>query len=275
MIYKKISLNKVFNDLPKGNNAILHCYVNDKLEDVSMITSRPAVLICPGGGYRRVSPREFEPIAFNFLSKGYNTFVLDYSVDTKVFPQQILEVSSSVAYIRRNHKEFCVDPNKIVICGFSAGGHLAGSLATLWHNELSYKKLNLEYGENKPNKVILCYPVVTTSEYAHKSSFKYLLADDQFDENKLNLLSLEKNITENMPNTFIWHTYEDTSVHVMNSLLLMMELAKKKIPFEAHIYEKGRHGLSLAKNITSLEETQIEKQAQTWFDLAINWLDLI
>ena len=133
------------------------------------------VVVCGGGGYEYISDREQEPIVLQFLSMGYHACLLNYSVAPNVFPTAVCELASAVALIREHAQEWGVDSDKIVTCGFSAGGHLAASLGVFWNREFVYGALNRKPEEVKPNGQILCYPVITSGEKAHRGSVQKLL----------------------------------------------------------------------------------------------------
>lgn len=233
---------------------------------------RGAVLICPGGGYSFTSEREAEPIALKFNGKGYHAFVLSYSCTPAKYPQPLLDVSRAMCIIRENAKDWNIDSNNISVCGFSAGGHLAAHLGVHWNKDFLNNIDGISVGENKPNKLILAYPVITSGEFAHKGSIINLLGENYSDE-LLCEVSLEKQIGEHTPESFIWHTFEDNAVLVENSLLFANGLRKFNIPFELHIYNKGGHGLSLGTEETASPRMPIYPQISTWFDLCINWLN--
>ncbi len=217
----------------------------------------PALLICPGGGYEHVSPREADPVAFQFSGIGYHAFVLDYTVPPVEKYGAIKEASDSMCIIRDNAEKWGIDPDKIAICGFSAGGHLACSLGTKWQSDFLGAN-----GKNKPNAMILSYPVISSDENIwHGGSFKNLMGEGaDYSE-----MSLENCVTENTPPTFIWHTVSDTCVPVENSLRFANALQENKIPFEMHIYPEGPHGLSLAPDIPHVA---------TWINLCKEWLTM-
>jgi acetyl esterase/lipase len=231
---------------------------------------RGAVLICPGGGYEYTSKREGEPVALQFNSAGYHAFVLDYSVAPNKHPQPLLDLSRAICIIRENADKWKLDPQKIAVCGFSAGGHLAASLGVHWQK--SYLDIpGIEIGMNAPNALILSYPVITAGEFAHQGSFNNLLGAKPEPE-VLQEMSLETQVNKDLPPTFIWHTLEDRSVPVENSLLFIQQLRKKKVPFEFHLYPKGPHGLSLATKETDNGEIGTYPRVATWMKLCIGWL---
>ncbi|HEY8421872.1 MAG TPA: alpha/beta hydrolase [Thermoclostridium sp.] len=232
---------------------------------------RGAVLICPGGGYARTSEREAEPIAMQFTAKGYHAFVLYYSVAPNRHPQPLLDVSRAMCIIRENSDNWKVDKDKIAVCGFSAGGHLAASLGV--HYDKPYlDAAGIILGENRPSAMILAYPVITMKEFAHKGSRDNLLGPNP-DEALINEMSLETQVSEKTPPAFIWHTVEDKSVPVENSLLFASALQKHKVPFELHVYPYGPHGLSLANKETDNGNKGIYPHVSGWINLCIEWLD--
>lgn len=140
---------------------------------------RPAVIVCPGGGYRFKSDREAEPIVMQFLAMGCHSFWLDYSVSPENhFPVSLWETAKAVAEVRKHSGEWLVDPEQIYICGFSAGGHLACSLGMFWNRRFAYEPLGLTAEQVRPNGMILGYPVISGGEFAHRDSFKCLLGEE-------------------------------------------------------------------------------------------------
>ncbi|OPJ62100.1 alpha/beta hydrolase [Clostridium oryzae] len=232
---------------------------------------RPAVVICPGGAYAFTSDREAEAIALKFNAAGFHAFIVYYSVAPRKHPQPILDVSRAMCIVRENAEKWNVDSNKIAICGFSAGGHLAASLSVYWEKDYISKHVQITQGLNRPNAAILCYPVITSGEFAHEDSFKNLLGN-KLSKSTIEEMSLEKHVNEKVPPTFIWHTYADELVPVENSLLFARALKSKEIPFELHIYPDGVHGLSLATEETAYDGYGQNPHVATWMKLCIEWL---
>jgi acetyl esterase/lipase len=273
MLHQTIKLKDHYNI---DGEAELTTYVIENSAEIDPERRRPAVLIFPGGGYRMVSDREAEPIALSFVSKGYNAFVLRYSTKPSRYPAQLLEASAAMTFIRRNADEYNTIPGKIAVCGFSSGGHLACSLGALWNEQFIQDTLDIKKGENRPDAMILCYPVITADErYAHKGSFEILLGENPDKEN-LRKLSLENSVGQHTPPAFIWHTMEDGGVLPENSLILAKALRKHGVDFEMHLYPFGVHGLSLATEETkSPTADRINPHVSSWFGLCANWLKLI
>lgn len=232
---------------------------------------RGAVLICPGGAYAFTSEREAEPIALQFNAAGFHAFVLYYSVAPRKHPQPLLDVSRAMCIIRENVRDWHIDPDKIAVCGFSAGGHLAASLGVHWAKPYISETKGITAGLNKPNALILGYPVITTGQFAHKGSVENLLGYDAT-SSLLKEMSLELQVNEQMPPTFIWHTHDDDAVPVENSMLFVQAMRAKNIPFEFHVFSKGPHGLSLANEETAAEGMGVYPHVANWMNLCIEWL---
>lgn len=232
---------------------------------------RGAVLICPGGGYERLSPREAEPVALQFAAAGFHAFVLYYSVAPSRHPQPLLDASRAMALLHTHAQEWKIDTRKIAVCGFSAGGHLAASLGVHWDKPYLAHVPDLEQGWNRPDALILGYPVISAGQFAHRGSFANLLGKDA-DPELLRAMSLENQINAQTPPTFLWHTYEDASVPVENALLFANGLRAQKIPFELHIYPQGAHGLSLATEETDDGRGLQDAHISGWMKLCTEWL---
>ena len=177
--------------------------------------------------------------------------------------------------VRANAEEWLVDKDKIYVCGFSAGGHLAASLGTLWNRDFLKDALGFHNEEHKPNGLVLSYPVIlapTNGKPAHYGSFANLLGDKVTDNEMLELLSLEKQVSSDTPPAFLWHTATDNAVPVMNTLLYAGALHCHGIPAEVHIYPAGAHGLATVDNQTNGELDPITCRAHGWLELAKLWL---
>ena len=208
-------------------------------------TLRPCILIVPGGGYTHCSEAEGEIVAKIFYEFGWHTAVLTYTCNLLFMAplknQPLKDISRAVRILRSNAEEYHIDPDKIVVMGFSAGAHLAGCLAEF---EPIYDNV---YPDTDifPNRLVLCYPVITFGEFAHQNSIRALLGKNAAAE-ELDTYSLELHVRDDMCPVFLWQTMEDKSVPVENSYLMAMALRKKNIPFEHHVFTHGRHGLSVS-----------------------------
>lgn len=234
---------------------------------------RPMILICPGGGYEFLSEREAEPVALKYLVKGYNVGVVYYSVKPYAYPQALLDLANAICHVRTHAQEYHIDPDKIAVGGFSAGGHLAASLCTMWQETFLAETLGVDAALLKPNMGLLCYPVISSGTYAHQGSFDALAGTDK---TLREFLSLEKHVSEQTPPTYLWHTATDTAVPVMNSLLYAEQLSQYHIPFELHVYPKCDHGLSTAESETYVGlPTYRDKYVATWVEDTYRFMEYI
>lgn len=239
----------------------------------SYVKERPCVIVVPGGGYAALSmDREGEAMAIRFNSMGYQAVVLKYSIKPATYPTQILEIAQAISIVREHAKEWNIDPNKILLCGSSAGGHAIASYGCFWHEDFVAEALGVSDKEQlRPNGLILCYPVITSGEFANRHSIVNLCGD-RYDA-LLERVSLENQVNEFTPKCFIWHTFADPGVPVENSLLFASALREQNIPFELHIYPEGDHGLALADWTTQCENGWgLQEDCQSWVDLVQRWI---
>ena len=269
MIYKKIQITVDGYE----ETADLYTYFLDNSIEMHINRKRPVVVICPGGAYAMTSDREAEPIAMQYLAKGYHAVILRYSVEPARYPLALLQLAKSVAFLRKNAAEFHIDTNKIVLQGFSAGGHLAASLGVFWDKDWLAKETGLTAEQMQPNGLLLSYPVITSGTYTHHGSMENLMGTKKSKELE-ELLSLEHQVGKQVPPVFIWHTLTDQSVPVQNTLMFTEELVKNQVSVEVHIFPEGQHGLSLANEETQITETGfgIQKRCQDWITLAGKWV---
>lgn len=234
---------------------------------------RPAVIICPGGGYEHHSLREGEPVAMQYLAMGYHAFVLNYSLAPDIFPTALLELAMLVGRIRSHAEEWLVNPEKIVVSGFSAGGHLAASLGVFWNRDFVWGPLGMTADQIRPDGMILSYPVITAGPKCHAGSFQNLLGKQADDPVMRQAVSLELHAGPHTPKTFLWHTVTDQSVPVQNALLFVEALLKHQVSVELHLFPVGCHGLALAAEMSAAgEKRYVEPQCQSWISLAGIWL---
>ena len=265
MITEKVDLYKYFGK-PRSENGCgyLVTYVHGPME-AKPNRLRPAMLVIGGGGYSYVSQREKEPIAFTFLAKGYNAFVLEYSCAPVVHPAQLNEGLMAMVYIRENAAKLGVIADRVAAIGFSAGGHLCAMLANLFDSDAAKKLLGDKISLARPDAVVLSYPVISSGEKAHKGSFDNICGND---EELRASLSLENRVKENSSPAFIWATANDACVPSENSLYYALACKKHGVPFELHVFENGQHGLSLANE----EVFTVNEPVQIWVEMALVWL---
>ena len=262
MILEKIQL------APTEATLTALCY--PPMFDKTKVSPRRAIIVCPGGGYNGLAPREADPIAVQFLAAGFATFILYYSVKENATNYQPLkEVALAVKYVREHAEEYNVDPAYVFTCGFSAGGHLAASAGVLWNSPVLDEVLgDAPKGINRPTGMILSYPVITAGKWAHKGSIANLCGTKEFTKEEGDRFSLELHVDETTCPAFIWHTFADNGVPVQNALLMADAMTKARVPFELHIFPEGRHGLSTC---TELVGTPLPHN-ECWMELAIRWV---
>ncbi|MCR4586845.1 MAG: alpha/beta hydrolase [Lachnospiraceae bacterium] len=253
--------------------ASMDTYILDHYDEIG-VGKRPLVLVCPGGAYAYTSHREAEIVALQFAAMGYHTAVLHYSTAPAVFPAANLELGKAIAFLKSKAQEWYIDADKIVPLGFSAGGHMVASYCMFWKKEGYAAKLGVKEEDLRPGGMMLGYPVITSGEFAHRGSIENILGDRKDDPAMLAKMNLEDQVSEIVPRTFIWHTFEDGAVPVQNSLLLTQALVKAGIPVEYHVFEKGGHGLALANRLTQTADGgAMEPTCQCWIELAHRWLE--
>jgi acetyl esterase/lipase len=238
-------------------------------EDIPKITpylienkkNNSCVIVFPGGGYSIRAVHEKEPIALWLNKIGISAFVLDYRVSPYKYPVPLLDAQRAIRFVRYNSKKFNIDPDRIGIIGFSAGGHLA-SLAGVHFDYGKESDDPVEKVSSRPDLLILCYPVISFLNYSHHGCIKNFVGENITKET-LEFLSSERQVKRDTPCCFLWHTQDDNVVPVQHSILFSLSLKEKNIDFEIHIFEKGPHGLGLAENNPSVSQ---------WTLLCENWL---
>ena len=240
---------------------------------------RPAVIVCPGGGYTYLSAREGEPIALSFLQKGYDAFVLHYSVcENSAYPRPLEDISKAVWYVRSHADEWMIDPDHIAICGFSAGGHLCTLLGTQWNTPGLCQRLGIPEGGNKPNAMIMCY--ATTLEYEGADTSKAAKEDEDpatargamiRDRSHPEIVTVNY-ITADTAPAFIWQGREDF-LNVLENIHFAEKMYEVGVPFELHIFGSGPHGTALCQPQTGYFDKSFPVNMDQWFPLCINWLN--
>lgn len=246
MEIRKINLYQEFGiPAPEGAQGILTCWLPELRREVNENRILPAVLVIPGGGYAMTSAREKESVALGFTARGYAAFVLEYSVAPVVFPTALREAAMAMRYIRENAMELAIDPGKVAATGFSAGGHLCGTLGMLYESPVV-----ADIGDAqliRPDALGLCYPVAIAWGKTHEGSFRNLTGTD--DKAVWEKYSLDRLVRPDMPPVFLWTTRDDQTVPCRNTLVLAQALEEKGVDFAMHVYRQGRHGLGVANEL--------------------------
>ncbi len=228
-----------------GTNAYDIPTVTPYLPDGTNATGA-AMVICPGGGYGVLAAHEGKDYALWLNQHGITCFVLKYRLGSKGYrhPAMLNDAARALRWVRAHAADYKVDSHRVGIIGSSAGGHLASTLLTHFDAGDTNSSDVVERQSSRPDLGILCYAVISTGEFAHKGSIQNLLGTNPAPE-LLRLLSNELQVTTNTPPCFLWTTFEDNGVPMENTLLFAEALRKNHVPFDLHVYEKGRHGIGL------------------------------
>lgn len=224
-----------------------------------------AVIVCPGGGYSHLADHEGGPVAEWLNSIGVTAFVLKYRLGPRYqHPAPMQDAARAIRTVRARAAEWHVDPKRIGILGFSAGGHVASTAGTHFDSGNPGATDPIERVSSRPDLMVLVYPVITMGELTHSGSKRMLLGDNP-SEQLVTLMSNEKQVSKDTPPTFLVHTANDAAVPVENSLQFAEALRRAGVPFELHVYERGPHGFGLGGNNPPL---------QSWPRRCADWLRL-
>jgi len=222
-----------------------------------------AILICPGGGYYVQAPHEGQPFARLFAIHGIIGVVLTYRVFPDRYPGSYSDAARAIRVLRRDAEKYNIDPGKIGIMGFSAGGHLASTVATQPELYTEPEDDLVDHFSAHPDRLILGYPVISfMDEYSHEGSKKSLLGEDP-DPDIVRQLSNNHQVSENTPPSFLFHTADDQGVPVFNSISFAEACVRNEVPVELHVFPKGKHGVGMAKD---------HPQLSIWTENLMNWL---
>ena len=256
-------MKMIHMQVPGFPEATLEGYILDCELTLGMEQNRPAVIVCPGGGYLYCSPREAEPVALRYTAKGFHAFILRYSVgkDAADFAP-LKEISWAIGYVRENAAQWNIDPEKIAVCGFSAGGHLALASGVL--------------GENKPNAMILGYPAVNIPNYPGVNFMLQLLTGrKEVTDADAAYFSLENHITKSAPPVFMAATAEDMLTG-FGALPVAKKYSDLGMPYELHVFQHGPHGYSTADEASANGVAEMLNPAfAQWHGMSVDWLHRI
>lgn len=247
-----------------GQTPCLSCFIPDADLRVKQQNMRPAVLVLGGGGFDHMSIREGEPVALQFAAHGAVGFTLYYSQIPNHYPAQLLDVAYSVAYIRKNATAFHINPDKIFVCGLSAGAHPVVSLSVFSTSLTSPVVLPASC---EPNGIILGYPLLS----AFNNRIKCSLLGSTTDAAVTDQIELINFIHDKLPPFFIWHTEEDEEIPVSYTLSFAAKLITFDIPCELHIYSEGKHGVALGTEMTATRPDLISTACSEWIQAALRW----
>jgi acetyl esterase/lipase len=226
-----------------------------------------AVVIFPGGGYGGLADYEGHDYALYLNRLGLHAFVVKYRLGSAGYrhPAMLEDAARAVQMVRENAEEWNVDPNRVAVMGSSAGGHLAATLMTHWSQGKPNHADPLERLSSRPDLGILCYPVISMGEISHEGSRLNLLGENP-PKKLIDDLSNEKQVNEQTPPCFIFHTVEDQMVPVENAIEFAQALQRNKVSYELHLYQKGDHGVALGGSAETLDDVH------PWVKELARWL---
>lgn len=265
--------HKIISLSDKNPDATLVTYIHEEDND-SPLPKRGAVIVCPGGGYEILCPREGEPVAMSFFAAGFQAFVLNYSLrENAANYAPAIEVATAVKTVREHATEWNVDPGSIFTLGFSAGGHVAASAGTLWNSPAVRAALDgAPEGIWRPDGMILCYPVISAEPFGHLPSIFRCCGTYTPTAEEMDRFSLEKQVDATTPPAFLFHCWDDACVSVRNSLVFADALLAHGGSCEAHIFRHGDHGISMGTPETCGDpSSEGYPDVTSWLPLAITW----
>lgn len=236
---------------------------------------RSAIIVLPGGAYGFVSDDEGEPVALTFYEKGFNTFVLSYSVgDDSVYPNPLDDVSRAVWEVRKNADEWGIDPDAIVLMGFSAGSGVAAMSATQWNTPGLAERLGIPEDGIKPNAAVMGYGAASNSELLDTPGVYVPDILGMISRNRTPELDVVNYVGPHTPPLFIWHNRYDRFVPAINPILMAEAMQRHDLPYELHIFQEGQHGMSVGNNAPgkSLDDSP-NPSVDMWVPLCENWIN--
>ncbi|MFH6636623.1 alpha/beta hydrolase [Streptococcus suis] len=269
-------------------------YFQEANEEIDSTRKYPTIVICPGGAYLWTSFREDESVALRFLAEGFHVVVVHYATEGRevmsvsdseklpvnpvsMFPNPLVCLAEAVAFLRENSEQFAVDPDYIIVGGFSAGGNVAGLLGTRWHEEWLEKLVGKDRSLYRPTHLLLAYAAYDLKpKTANSTSIDNVIyaatGDVNPSEATIKELNLISNVSTLTPPTFIWHTREDVLTPSIGALEFSLALEKVGIPYELHLFDKGKHGLVLGDLRTGTKASNMNAQVYKWIDLFLEWI---
>ena len=269
-------------------------YLQEPNKEIDINRKSPVMIIVPGGAYMWTSWREEEPVALEFLGKGFSCVVAEYATEglefydgnhdysrepVSAFPNPLIDLAKIIAYVRQKAEEWKLDVNSINVVGFSAGGNLTSQLGVYWNTDWLESLVGLRRSFYKPNSICLAYGAPIMVQEKQENQVKpdfvdYATLGNNQSKDRIDKVNVVDNINKSVPPTFIWHTTEDPYVPVTSAWRFALGLEENEIPYELHLYQKGKHGLVLADLRTDSKDdrSQSNKQASSWVGLYLGWL---
>lgn len=273
MLYQTIDLYEYFGKKNVGQGGKLTVYAPDNSEEINADRVRPAILIAPGGGYGFVSFRESEPVALQFLARGFVVFTLRYDIYPFAYPYSpLIEGGMAMKYIKAEGGRYGADTSKVCAAGFSAGGHLVSFLATSYDDKVYRDFFGTQNTDGiRPDAVVLGYPVISYNLPTKGRTLLRLCGNDRAEQKKF---STELRVTDRSSPAFIWATFDDDYVNSLNALKFAEAYCEKGVRCSVVIYPHGQHGLSVADS--SVYRTDVpyktSENAPSWIDDACSFM---
>ena len=283
-----------------GHGSKLTAYTQDSQIKYGVYRKKPGLIICPGGAYMIHATRESEPVAIEFMEKGFQCFVLYYTVgldrehpEREInrearYPRQALQLMEAMHLIRENAGQWQIDPEQIFVLGFSAGGHVAASLGVRWQDRQLTGQLSFvpREGELRPAGVVLAYPMLRLnsqdflnrqgSEESRRQAAllnRILFGREEPSREQEESVKLRRFISPQAAPFFIWNSADDPVVDGGGALDFVRDCLENQVPCEYHLFGRGGHGLSLNNRLTALEQEEIDPAVSSWRDLAVSWME--
>ncbi|WP_334329142.1 alpha/beta hydrolase [Companilactobacillus sp. HBUAS59699] len=253
----------------------LDTYWLDPIKDFKVAVNHPIAIIYPGGRFTFQTDREAQPIALKFAAEGFHAIVLHYQLiadNTPVYPLALQETAVTLNWLETQTEIHQIDLNRVVLVGFSAGGHVVANFNSIMTDPNLRKKIIPESLDVLPAANFLCYPVIDlTAGYPKTPEHRSAVTEDKF------YWQSQEHLTSKAKPTFIWQTVDDMTVPVKNSLLYAQKMEQLGLPFELHLFTSGKHGLSLGTRVTQQpgNDLHLNEAVSVWWKLGMNWLRLI
>ncbi|BDZ31854.1 alpha/beta hydrolase [Lactiplantibacillus sp. WILCCON 0030] len=249
-------------------------YWLDQISDFGETVNYPVIIICPGGGFTYHSGREEAPIAMRFLAEGMHAIVLNYQLETptsKVYPWAFQQLGKTIDWVTKQAPSRHIDPDRIILAGFSAGGHVVATYNGIATNPELSAKYQLDQFAGQHAATILGYPVIDLT-----AGFPTSVAERDKVTIDPTLFAAQKLLSPQSKPAFVWQTVTDELVPPINSMIYVQRLMQLGIETEYHLFGSGIHGLALANHVTKKphKTKYLNDQAAHWAPLAIRWLQL-
>lgn len=282
--------------------AKLIAFIPDSEVGYQMHRKRPGIILAPGGAYLMHATREKEGVALEFIARGYNVYVLEYTVGfmsreekesglTQIttkdrYPQPVYEMFEAIHLVKTNAEDFNQDSDHLFLMGFSAGGHLCAS-AGIFHDDPSFTS-HLSFipqeDELKVTGMVLCYPMLSgdpdelvpndPDNIDKKLMSQFMYDTETPTREQIAAYELWRRVKDTTCPTFIWHSTDDDIVNALNSTRFIYELQQRNIDCEYHIFNRGGHGLGLCNKVYARDITDIHLDLARWVDMACDWMEL-